>query len=65
MEERQRLKRRIKDLLSSNIKENAMTLEEIRMKLLAREIESLAKNMRDQLPLFNFLKNYYESWTKG
>jgi len=36
MEEKQRLKRRIKDLLSSNIKENA--IEEIRMKLLAREI---------------------------
>ena len=41
--------------------------EELRVKILIliREIDSIAKNIRDQLPLFIMLKDYQESWVKG
>lgn len=58
MEERQRLKKKIKDLFTLNFKENTAYYEEVRIKILAREIESTAKSIRDQLPLFIMLKQY-------
>jgi len=33
--------------------------------LLAKDIDTTAKNIRDQLPLFSLLKKYYECWVKG
>lgn len=64
MEERQRLKKKIKDLFTLNFKENTAYYEEVRIKILAREIESTAKSIRDQLPLFIMLKQYQETWAK-
>ena len=66
MEERQRLKRKIRDIFTFKTKETTTnTDEEVRIKLLAKDIDTTAKSIRDQLPLFSLLKKYYECWVKG
>lgn len=51
MEEKVILKKRIKDLLAFNTKDQ-QNYEEIRIKILAREIEAYAKRIRERIPIF-------------
>jgi hypothetical protein len=65
MEERQRLKRKIKDIFTANTRENTNTEYEVRIKIISNEIEKAARAIRDQLQLFQLLKRYQEGWEKG
>ncbi len=58
MEEKVILKRRIKDLLAFNNKDQ-QNYEEIRIKILAREIEAYAKRVRERIPIFELLREYH------
>jgi len=51
MEEKVILKKKIKDLLAYNNKDQ-QNYEEIRIKILAREIEAYAKRVRERIPIF-------------
>ena len=64
MEEKVVLKRRIKDLLAFNNKDQ-QNYEEIRIKILAREIQAYAKRVRERIPIFQLLREYHESWIAG
>lgn len=53
------MKKRIKDLLALNSRNGTQNYEEIRLKILTREIDAHARHIREKIPLFEMLREYY------
>jgi hypothetical protein len=64
-EEKENIKKRIKDLVAINTKDNSQSYEEIRIKILTREIDTNARRIREKISIFEMLREYYESWVNG